>query len=598
MTRYHGHVPSRPFRMPLHPHRPALAGLAVAAFSLAVATALAALVRYQLGVPHAATVYLLAVVAVGMGYGSAMAVTTSLASFLLYDFFFVQPLYTFSIAAPEEWLDLMLFLVVAIAIGRLSALQLERRREAELRSAEARAMFAMSRDIATAATALEAAPLLARRLSREAEMARVWVGLGASISEERVVSDSQPGEPRPSVASRWTLHSSSADGQPSWAKVRETVVSRPRDGAEAREAREAREVRLRHLHDDEPLTILRVPIAVGGETIGSLWATRLHGAPFPGRSHSRLIAAAADQLGQSVFRDRLAAEGTAVEVARQGDALKSALLDSVSHDLRTPLAAIRAAAGNLMDPDVTLAPEESRAVAGSIDLEAQRLSRLVRNMLDLGRIEGGALHPLLELYDLADLVDPVVERLAPTLAPSKVEVAIPADLPAVQVDGIFVDQILTNLLENAARYAAGKALHVSAKAIGGQVWLMVEDAGPGVPATALPHLFERFYRAPWRQGSRSEGGSGIGLAVVRGLAQAMGGSAEARPSILGGLAVIVRLQTESESAAGRAVEPEAAERAAEPVEPTVEPTGAEPSVEPAGAEPVEPEPAAEPSESR
>ena len=121
-----------------------------------------------------------------------MAVATSIASFLLYDFFFVQPLYTFSIAAPEEWLDLLLFLVVAIAIGRLSALQLQRRREAELRSAEARAMFAMSRDIATAATALEAAPLLAARLAREAEMARVWIGLGASIREERVVADTLP----------------------------------------------------------------------------------------------------------------------------------------------------------------------------------------------------------------------------------------------------------------------------------------------------------------------------------------------------------------------------------------------------------------------
>ena len=569
MTRYHGPVPSRPFRGPLHASRPPLAGLAVAAFSLAVATALAALIRYQLGVSHAATVYLLAVVAVGMGYGSRMAVATSVASFLLYDFFFVQPLYTFSIAAPEEWLDLLLFLVMAIAIGRLSALQLERRREAELRSAEARAMFAMSRDIATAATAREAAPLLAHRLCREGEMARVWVGLGASISEERVVADSQPGEPRPSVASRWTLHSHSADGQPSWAKVRETVVSRPRDGAEARGLRE---LRLRQFHDDESLTILRVPIVVGGEAIGSLWATRTHGAPFPGRSHSRLIAAAADQLGQSVFRDRLAAEATAVEVARQGDALKSALLDSVSHDLRTPLAAIRAAAGNLMDPDVALAPEESREIAHSIDREAQRLSRLVRNMLDLSRIEGGALHPSLELYDLADLVDPVVERLAPTLVPSEVEVAIAADLPAVQVDGIFVDEILTNLLENAARYAAGKALRVSAKVVGGQVWLVVEDAGPGVPASALPHLFERFYRAPRRQGSRPEGGSGIGLTVVRGLAEAMGGSAEARPSELGGLAVVVRLQVEGEP--GPRDEPELAEPEPEPesVEPAVEPS--------------------------
>jgi two-component system sensor histidine kinase KdpD len=571
----------------------------VAVVSLVLATVLAAVAHAQLGVSHAALVYLLAVVAVGMGYGSWLAVATSIASFLLYDFFFIQPLYTFSIAAPEEWLDLVLFLVVAIAIGRLSALQLQRRREAELRSAEARAMFAMSRDIATAATALEAAPLLAARLVREAEMARVWIGLGASIPEERVVADTLPGELRPAVISRWTLHSSSADVQPSWAHVRELTVSTREGGAVPREGRG------RQARDDEPLTILRVPIVLGGETIGSLWATRQRGAPFPGRSHSRLLAAAADQLAQSVVRDRLAAEATAVEVTRQSDALKSALLDSVSHDLRTPLAAIRAASGHLMDPDVEWRPEEARAVASSIDLEAQRLSRLVRNMLDLGRIEGGALYPSLELYDLADLVDPVVERLEPALAPSVVEIEAGDDVPAVNVDAIFVDQILTNLLENAARYASGRRLRVSVKAVGDQVWLMVDDAGPGVPATALPHLFERFYRAPRRQGSRSEGGSGIGLAVVRGLAEAMGGSVIARPSALGGLSVVVRLPVDGErKPAEGAIEPEvvravkpAAEGAIEPevvraVAPAAE--GAiggevEGAVEPAAKPSVEPE---------
>jgi two-component system, OmpR family, sensor histidine kinase KdpD len=552
----------------IRPNRPTIAGLAATAASLALATALVWVLEKLTGAPTVA-IYLLAVVAVGMGYGSWLAVATAVASFLLYDFLFVQPQYTFAIASPEEWVDLLVFLVVAIAIGRLSALQLQRRREAELRGAEARAMFAMSRDISNAATALEAAPLLAARLAREAEMSRVWIGLGDALPEERVVADTSPDEPRPSAATRWTLHSGSADTQPSWVKVRETTVPG------AREGREAREVRLRQHRDDGPLTVMRVPIHVGGEIIGSLWAIRPRKDPFPGRSHSRLIGAAADQLGQSVVRDRLAAEATAVEVARQGDALKSALLDSVSHDLRTPLAAIRAAAGNLMDVDVELKSEEARAVAGSIDREAQRLSRLVRNMLDLSRIEGGALHPSLELYDLADLIDQVVERMAPALAPAEVEVNVPPDLPTVRVDAIFVDQILTNLLENAAKHAAGKQISVSAKAVGGQVWAIVGDAGPGVSVAVLPHLFERFYRAPRRQGSRADGGSGIGLAVVKGLTEAMGGSVLARPSPMGGLEIIVRLVVEYEPKAVEAVEPEAepADRTVEPVEPAVEPAG-------------------------
>jgi len=533
-----------------------------ACVGLALTTLLAFVLVHLLKVPDAAIVYLLPVVAVGMAYGSWLAVGTSVASFLIYDFFFVKPLYTFSVAAPEEWLDLLLFLVVAIAIGRLSALQLQRRREAELRTSEARAMFALSRDAANAATALEAAPLLANRLAREAEMDRVWVGLGELPGEERVVADSRPGEPRPPLASRWVLHSSSAEAQPSWTRVRDTVgrlhehAHEPGHDLDIEHAPE-------HTHErEEPVTVFRVPVEAGGETIGSVWATRVRGDPFPGRSHTRLLAAAADQLGQSVVRDRLAAEATAAEVARQGDALKSALLDSVSHDLRTPLAAIRAAAGNLMDPDVDWTREEERAAAGSIDAEAQRLSRLVRNMLDLSRIEGGALHPSLELYDLADLVDPVVERLTPALAPAEVEVSVPEDLPPVRVDAIFVDQILTNLLENAARHAAGKRIRVTASCPSdGRVELVVEDAGPGVPAAALAHLFERFYRGPRRLGSRSEGGSGIGLTVVRGLAEAMGGSAEARASELGGLAVAVWLPVEPAQAA------EGVEQPGQPVEP-------------------------------
>jgi len=299
--------------------------------------------------------------------------------------------------------------------------------------------------------------------------------------------------------------------------------------------------------------VFRVPIEAGAETIGSLWATRLRSEPFPGRSHSRLLAAAADQFGQSVIRDRLAAEATAAEVARQSDALKSALLDSVSHDLRTPLAAIRAAAGNLMDPDVPLSEGGTRAGARSIDSEADRLSRLLRNMLDLGRIEGGALRPSPELYDLADLVDPVVERMRPALAPSTIEIAMAPDLPAVRVDAMFVDQIVTNLLENAGRYASGCRILVSARrASPGMVELAVEDAGPGVPTGSLPRLFERFYRLPGTPGSRVGGGTGIGLAVVRGLASAMDGSVEARPSSLGGLAIVVRLPAGGE---GEADEP-------------------------------------------
>ena len=521
---------------------PSPAGLGAIVVALALCTVLTSLIRSQAGVENAAIVYLLGVVAVGLGYGSWYAIGTGVASFLVYDFLYVQPLYTLQVGSAEEWVDLLLFLVVAAAIGRLSALQLERRREAELRSAEAQAMFAMSRDIMTASSALEAAPRLASRLAREAQMRRVWVGLGAAIGEERVVADSRPEGARPSTATRWTLQSLSSEMKPSWTRIHDS-------GTPGRPARAAMD-----------LNVFRVPIAAGSEPVGSLWATRVATDPFPGRSHSRLMAAAADQLGQAVVRDRLAAEATAAEVARQGEALKSALLDSVSHDLRTPLAAIRATAGNLADPDVPWTESAQRAAAQSIDREADRLSRLLRNMLELGRIEGSALNPTLELYELADLVEPVVERSAAVVDPPRLEVAIPEDLPAVRVDGLFVDQILTNLIDNAVRYAAGCEIRISASADPGWVDLVVEDGGPGVPQSELGKIFERFYRQPGRKDSRIAGGSGIGLAVVRGLAEAMGGSVAARRSPLGGLAISVRFPSERVDDA--AAEP--AERASEP----------------------------------
>jgi two-component system sensor histidine kinase KdpD len=231
-----------------------------------------------------------------------------------------------------------------------------------------------------------------------------------------------------------------------------------------------------------------------------------------------------------------------VEVARRSDALKSALLDSVSHDLRTPLASIRAAAGSLMDPAVHWSAEEERSTAASIDREAERLNRLVSNILDLSRIEAGGLVAQHSAFPLEDLVPDVLERLAPVLGTRPIEVRIPAGLPPVDVDEVFIDQVLTNLLENAARYAGPTAtLRISAHQLGpGRIGLTIEDSGPGVPADALTHLFEKFYRVPVR-GEGARRGTGLGLAVVRGLVETMGGTINARRSELGGLAMDLEL---------------------------------------------------------
>jgi two-component system sensor histidine kinase KdpD len=292
-----------------------------------------------------------------------------------------------------------------------------------------------------------------------------------------------------------------------------------------------------------PLTeVYRVVIAAGDRQLGSLWAMRPRGGRPIGPAETRLLAAVADQVAQALEQDRLAAAARDAEVARRSDDLKSALLESVSHDLRTPLASIRAAAGSLVDPDVRLAEEDRRATAEMIDREADHLNRIVTNLLDLSRVEAGALRVERDVYDLEDVLEPTVERARRRLAGHRLEVDL-AGMPPVEVDAVLVDQVLANLLENAAKYTPpGTRVLVTAQSrpADGLVRLTVEDAGPGVPDAALPRLFDKFYRVPGRAGG-SRGGTGVGLAVVRGLAEALGGRVAARRSELGGLAVDVDL---------------------------------------------------------
>jgi two-component system sensor histidine kinase KdpD len=289
--------------------------------------------------------------------------------------------------------------------------------------------------------------------------------------------------------------------------------------------------------------VYRVVIAARGQALGAIWVLRPRSLGDPDDGERRVLAAAADQIGGALERERLAREATAVEISRRSDALKSALLDSVSHDLRTPLASIRAAAGTLMDPDIDWPPAQRREIAASIDREAEWLNRLVTNLLDMSRIEAGELKPNLAAFEVGDLVDHSIQRFAAAETGRRVEVDLAPELPPVLADEVFFGQVLGNILDNAAKYAGPDApIKVSARSEkGGLVRLTVEDGGPGVPDDALPRLFEKFYRVP-RKGEGSRRGTGIGLSVVRGMVDAMGGTVTARPSALGGLAVDVELR--------------------------------------------------------
>jgi two-component system sensor histidine kinase KdpD len=494
---------------------------AVVVVSLTVTTTAVFLVEDRADVPDASTLYLLAVALVAYLRGSWAAVGAAFASFLTYNFLFVPPRFTFQVADPQHILTLVILLVVGIGIARLTGLQRDHAQRSERREREARSLSAISDAIARARRIADAFPLLVGSLTSESGMERVWIGRGPTRAQEQIVGDSHPAEAPAASGPHWLLRRTPG-GAPTWVRLSPPAPP-PMVRPDAR-------------------ALYRLELVEGDAAFGSLWGARDPRLGPPSDEETRLLAAAADQIGQGIVRDRLAGQATELEVARRSEELKAALLDSVSHDLRTPLATIRATAGTLADPALAISGDERRTMAAEIDDEAERLSRLVGELLDMSRIEGGALQPSLELMPIGDIVGPALQRARPSLGRRPIQVTIPDDLPAVAVDQVLADQVMGNLIENVARHAAPDAgLRITAEEAGEEaVTISVEDAGPGVPAEALPHLFDKFYRVPGRRDAARRG-TGLGLALVRGMVEAMGGSVKAGPSELGGLAIEVRL---------------------------------------------------------
>jgi two-component system sensor histidine kinase KdpD len=517
----------------LHQRRRLLHGTAGLAVFLTLATALVTFLEQVAGITNASSAYLLAVVALAVRFGTVEAVIGAIGAFLLANYLFTPPVHTLTVLDPTEWLNLLLLLVVGVVLGQLAGRQRERAEIAELGEREARGLFQVSRALATATDTGQAMREVVRILRAETGMSRVWIGLQGPSPLERLVADtglgSEPAGPEPA-----------GSGPEPTGPTRHELLKRTEGDEPARWIGLHASPRSLRSVPGPDLAAYRVIIEAGERALGSVWALRPRSLGAPGREETRLLAAAADQVGQALERDRLRRDATNVEVARQSEALKSALLDSVSHDLRTPIATIRAAAGSLAHRQ---GDDDHAPIAEAIDRQAVHLDRLVTNLLDMTRIEAGELRPQLHPVLLDDALADAIERMRSTLAGRDLEIDVPLDLPPVLVDEVYLDAVLSNLLDNARKYSPdGARIRVSAclPATDGPVRLVVEDGGPGVPEELLGRIFEKFYRAaPTAGGSRR--GSGIGLAIVRGLVEAMGGAASAGRSALGGLAVTIDL---------------------------------------------------------
>jgi two-component system sensor histidine kinase KdpD len=483
-----------------------LPGYAFGAGAVALVSVFIGIVLGQVNLANASMLYLLAVMATAVAFGRGPAVFASVGAFLVFDWFFVEPLHQFTVGDPAEWVSLLFFLLTATVTGQLAAGQRQRAREAHQREREAVVLYDVVRMLGEGEVDTTLA-LVAERLRRELHLLALAVEVWRPTGE---ATRFDAGD----AAVLQHLHGRGVGAS--------RVMQRGPGASSAEHAAPGRWVRIvqpmnpNHADDDIHL----VPVRVGERRIGALLLVRESGS-FA-EPEDRLLSAAATQIGLAIERDRLHKEATETEILRRTDQLRATLLNAVSHDLRTPLATIMASAGSLRQQDVQWTDEERQGFAQAIEEEADHLNHLVGNLLDISRIEGGSLKPQMSWHDLGNLVEDVLDRLQPVTRGHRVRVNLAADLPPVWLDPVEIGQVLYNLVENAAKYAPPHTeIVLDARNEASVIRVQISDHGPGIPLAALPYLFDPFYRVI--DGKPRPQGLGLGLAIVKGLVEAHGG---------------------------------------------------------------------------
>jgi two-component system sensor histidine kinase KdpD len=503
-------------------------GYVVALGLTGIVTGAIAVIDRNADVANISMLYLLAVMASAIFFGAGPAILASFAAFLAFDFFFIDPRHRLSVSEAEEWVALGLLLATGVITGQLAAALRNRAREARRREREAVVLYDVVR-LMTGPDLRESLAAVAERLRQELALAAVIIGFhggtGAGLWAEA-------GEPE-------ALELARASGMTPKRLLREGAGPTPEQrGSPGRWIR----VLPPHLpgQPGQSDRLHEVPVRLGEGTVGLISLVRHpQAAPFTAVD-DRLLSAVGNQLAAAIERTRLREEAAEAEILRRTDELKTALLNTVSHDLRTPLSSIIASAGSLLQQDVQWTEEERRDFARAIEEEGERLNRLVGNLLDLSRIQAGSLVPQRGWYDLSALVDDVLGRLRSVTSRHQVVVSIEEELPPVFLDYILIDEVLANLIENAVKYTPpGSEVAIRATRDNDEVRMEVADTGPGIPPEALSRLFEPFYRIQ-KEGQTARG-TGLGLAVAKGLVEAHGGHIRAENRDGGGASFVFAL---------------------------------------------------------
>ena len=466
--------------------------IGLAALAAMLATVTGALARRWIGLDDLSMIYIVAVVLVASKTRMAAAVLAAALCFLSYNFFFIDPRYTLLITAQRGVVTVFLFLAAALVAGRLAS--------------RLRAQVLALRAANTHATALQA---LGRQLATAADLGQV-VEAGQRALHQATGADALvlPGHiPLPQ-----------GDAQVFSEKDRAAADWSLRNGQPAG-----------HHTDTLGNADWRfMPLSGDGKPIGLVGLRDPGKAPRPGPEQQRLVEAMASDIAQAMLRTRLVADLADARVSGETERLRSALLSSVSHDLRTPLASIIGAAGSLEEYGDAMDAKDRHALLDTVRMEGERLDRYIQNLLDMTRLGHGGLSLNRDWIGVDELIGSAITRLQRYQPGVRFELHLANPLDPLWVHPALVEQALFNVLENAAKFSPhDAAIVIEASDVDGQLRIDVRDRGPGIPEDERRRIFDMFYSM--ERGDRGRHGTGLGLAITQGMIGAHGGSVEALP---------------------------------------------------------------------
>ena len=465
---------------------------------VALCTALAWLMFPYFELSNLIMVYLLGVVGVAARFGRGPSILASILSVAAFDFFFVRPYFTFAVSDSQYFITFGVMLVVALLISGLTVrirAQAEAARQRERRTA---ALYGMSRELAST-RGVEAIVRAAVRHITEVFRGELIVLLPGPEGQLRPATDLPAQlamDQRERGVSQWVFEHGQMAG----------LGTTTLPGAKA----------------------LYLPLVASRGTLGVLGVRPADARALEAPEQGHQLETFANQTALALERAQLAEEAQQAQVRAEADRLRDSLLSSVSHDLRTPLASITGAASSLLDADASLDARTRRDLLETLHEEADHLNRLVQNLLEMTRLESGALQLRQEWHPLEEVVGSALSRLAKPLRDRPVTTRLPEDLPLVPIHDVLIEQVLVNLLDNVVKHTpSGSPVELAAWASEGGVTVSVADRGPGLAPGEAERIFDRFYRGQ----AASPRGFGLGLAICRGIIDAHGGRiwAENRP---------------------------------------------------------------------